>query len=87
MAEPTPGDWYLDRGRVWAPPRREGLKPVKIADVSPAFKGSDEIAANGRLLAAAKRLLAALEGVVRVADRATVEFDAARAAIRETKGG
>lgn len=30
-------------------------------------------------------LLAALEGVVRVADRATVEFDAARAAIAKAK--
>jgi hypothetical protein len=33
------------------------------------------------LAAAAPELLAALIGVVRVADRATVEFDAARAAI------
>jgi hypothetical protein len=32
-------------------------------------------------------MLAALEGVVRVADRATVEFDAARAAIVKAKGG
>ncbi|MFU1927529.1 hypothetical protein ACLQ9J_04270 [Bordetella hinzii] len=31
-------------------------------------------------------LLEALEGVLRVADRATVEFDAARAAIRKAKG-
>jgi len=31
--------------------------------------------------AAARAMLAALKGVVRVADRATVEFDAARAAI------
>jgi hypothetical protein len=33
------------------------------------------------LMAAAPDLLAALQGVLRVADRATVEFDAARAAI------
>lgn len=31
-------------------------------------------------------LLAALKGVVRVADRATVEFDAARAAIAKAEG-
>ncbi|MGE8630408.1 hypothetical protein [Achromobacter denitrificans] len=38
------------------------------------------------LIAAAPCLLAALEGVLRVADRATVEFDAARAAIAKAKG-
>ena len=32
-------------------------------------------------------LLAALIGVVKVADRATVEFDAARAAIAKAEGG
>jgi hypothetical protein len=31
-------------------------------------------------------LLAALNGVVRVADRATIEFDAARAAITKAEG-
>lgn len=36
---------------------------------------------DARLIAAAPDLLAALMGVVRVADRATDEFDAARAAI------
>lgn len=40
-----------------------------------------------QLFAAAPDLLAALEGVVRVADRKTVEFDAARAAIAKAKGG
>jgi len=34
-------------------------------------------------MAAAPDLLAALQGVLRVADRATVEFDAARAAIKK----
>lgn len=37
--------------------------------------------ANAKLIAAAPDLLAALQGVLRVADRATDEFDAARAAI------
>ena len=45
-----------------------------------------ELSANARLIAAAPDLLAALVGVVRVADRATVEFDAARAAIAKAKG-
>ena len=42
--------------------------------------------ANAHLIAAAPDLLAALIGVVRVADRATVEFDAARAAIAKATG-
>lgn len=37
------------------------------------------------LLTAAPLLLEALKGVVRVADRKTVEFDAARAAIAEAE--
>ena len=42
--------------------------------------------ANARLIAAAPDMLAALFGVVRVADRATDEFDAARAAIAKATG-
>jgi hypothetical protein len=41
---------------------------------------------NARLLAAAPDLLEALQAVVRVADRATVEFDMARAAIARALG-
>lgn len=40
-----------------------------------------EARANARLIAAAPDLLSALIGVLRVADRKTDEFDAARAAI------
>lgn len=36
---------------------------------------------NARLIASAPELLEALKGVLRIADRNTVEFDAARAAI------
>lgn len=46
----------------------------------------DEMRANGNLFAAAPDLLAALRGVLRVADRATDEFDAARAAIFKATG-
>lgn len=42
-------------------------------------------AANARLIAAAPELLAALKGVLRVADRQTDEFDAARAAITKAE--
>lgn len=38
------------------------------------------------LISAAPAMLAALEGVLRVADRATDEFDAARAAIAKANG-
>lgn len=41
---------------------------------------------DAHLIAAAPELLAALEAVVRIADRKTVEFDAARAAISKAKG-
>ena len=43
--------------------------------------GQQKTEANARLIAAAPDLLEALQAVVRVADRSTVEFDAARAAI------
>lgn len=46
----------------------------------------DESLANARLIAAAPELLEALLGVVAVADRATAEFDAARAAILKATG-
>ena len=49
--------------------------------------GADpERLANAHLIAAAPAMLAALQGVVRVADRATDEFDAARAAILAATG-
>lgn len=41
---------------------------------------------NARLISAAPDLLAALKGVVAIADRNTVEFDKARAAIAKATG-
>lgn len=41
---------------------------------------------NSKLRADVEQLLEALKGVVRVADRKTVEFDAARAAIAKATG-
>lgn len=53
---------------------------------SPAADDSTEHA-DLILAAAAPELLEALEGVLRVADRKTDEFDAARAAIAKATGG
>lgn len=41
---------------------------------------------DARLISAAREMLEALKGVVRVADRKTDEFDAARAAIAKATG-
>jgi hypothetical protein len=84
MARHTSGDWRLtgnanggfsiedERGRV-------------LCQRSDWTTNEPESAANGRLIAAAPDLLAALKGVMRVADRATDEFDAARAAIAKAE--
>ena len=45
------------------------------------------IEADARLIAAAPDLLVALMAVVQVADRSTVEFDLAHAAIAKVQGG
>jgi hypothetical protein len=62
-----------------------GLNGLRVVDswynITP-----DEAAANARVCAAAPDLLKALEGVLRVADRKTGEFDAARAAIAKATG-
>ena len=47
---------------------------------------ADEFLANAFLIAAAPDLYAALEGVLRIADRKTVEFDVARAALAKARG-
>jgi hypothetical protein len=50
-----------------------------------AFPASDGNPDDARLIAAAPDMLAALKGVLRVADRNTAEFDAARAAIAKAE--
>ncbi len=49
-------------------------------------EAQDQRIAKARLVDAAPDLLAALQGVLRVADRKTDEFDAARAAIAKATG-
>jgi hypothetical protein len=51
------------------------------------FATAKHARANAHLIAAAPDLLEALLAVVSVADRATVEFDKARAAIKKATGG
>ena len=83
MEAHTPAPWRAAGGNVFADTNRYYERP--IAQIGVPLDKSDnrveELEANARLIAAAPELLAALRGVVRVADRATAEFDAARAAI------
>ena len=64
------------------------IQAYDIEDDNPEPYGpwSDENKANHDLVLASPDLLEALQGVLRVADRATVEFDAARAAVAKATG-
>ena len=82
-AKHTPGPWntYVNDHRS-----------VVVRKMFDDQTESNEIArccsgfADARLIAAAPDLLEALKAVVRVADRKTDEFDAARAAIARAEG-
>ena len=63
---------FIESGDAW-----------KTGILAPAME--KEFAAAFRAKAKTHRLLEALKGVVAVADRKTVEFDAARAAIAEAE--
>jgi hypothetical protein len=91
----TPGPWSADdlSDKVWATDEK-GTFPVCDMRGWGHWTGKGHGAlglsvkdaaliqsANARLIAAAPELLAALKGVVAVANRRTVEFDAAHAAI------
>lgn len=66
---------------------RDKASNVYIAEIKSVLSDVPEgLESNARLIAAAPELLAALEAVVRVADRATDEFEMARAAIAKAKG-
>lgn len=73
----TPGPWKSTHCTVSAEETDERLG----FRISVRNGNRDDTRANARLIAAAPDLLAALQDVLRVADRATDEFDAARAAI------
>jgi hypothetical protein len=78
----TPGPWYVQsaaNGSAVTVRATNGATVATLKSDHPDTKGRK--LANARLLAAAPELYAALEGVLRVADRATDEFEAARAAL------
>lgn len=85
-AKHTPGPWFVhDRWYIGTTPTGETHAEVKCCAAVPHTR-EQEHEANARLIAAAPDLLAALKGVLRVADRKTDEFDAARAAIIRAEG-
>lgn len=97
IAAHTAGPWKLAHDRPmfgwWHirqdPPNWNGQGYQAICSMPSERKGNhygDMFAANARLIAAAPCLLAALKGVLLVADRQTDEFDAARAAIARAEG-
>ena len=86
----TPGDWYVTGEMTrYINVRIGGGLIQEVASCGPTEAdggyGSQQ-EANARLIAAAPDLLEALRGVLRIADRKTDEFDAARAAIAKATG-
>lgn len=89
----TPGPWKVMYGKKY--PRaivrvNSTNEPGGINSIvrwnGIGLPSSPEAVANARLIAAAPDLLEALHGVLRVTDRKTDEFDAARAAIAKAEG-
>lgn len=78
------GTRAIDQWSIRAPGTIGSMLSYQLATLSGRDYVLDE--GNARLIAAAPDLLAALEGVLRVADRQTTEFDAARAAILKATG-
>jgi len=84
QATHTPGPWGYRKPPGPIPNVKFWIDAngIPVADVK--LNGQPE--ANARLMASSPELLAALKAVVSVADRATVEFDMARAAIAKAEG-
>lgn len=85
MGELTAGPWVValgpSEGRLCLAITAASKPGEAVCLISPAQEVKPDDEANARLIAAAPDLLEALKGVLRVADRKTDEFDAARAAI------
>jgi hypothetical protein len=85
----TKGPWFEHRegsSTVYVEAKLRDGVIQEVAACGPTEAGSEAQSANARLIAAAPDLLEALIAVVRVADRATDEFDMARAAIAKALG-
>lgn len=80
----APGEWLQIRGRNF----HNDNAPVEIRKSTGGYGWSWGIANDDdvRVMLAAPELLEALQAVVRVADRKTIEFDKARAAIAKATG-
>ena len=89
MSEHTPGPWEADgvgsdgSFEIWSGVISGKEGAFIICSRNPIEHRAAASRANARLIAAAPDLLEALQGVLRVADRRTVEFDAAHAAIKK----
>lgn len=81
-AQRTPGPWRVDKFGVVVGPRGIAVADCNILHIR---RGEEENRKNARLVAAAPDLLDALKAVVAIADRKTVEFDRARAAIAKAE--
>lgn len=90
MGKHTSGPWVVDpkHPSEWNAvlPSGTGVKIGMCFVLAYGVPVMEDSEANARLCAAAPDLLAALKRVVAVADRATDEFDAARAAIARAEG-
>lgn len=88
MSKHTPGPWEVteadaDSARVSS--ADYGTIAFLHDPLASEMGRKGEIYANARLVAAGPELLEALKAVVSVADRATQEFDMARAAIAKAE--
>jgi len=98
MSKHTPGPWILSEYEIRRPITNElrkgceifckdnNLVVCEIPDYHFHAEDVEHQNADARLIAAAPELLEALVAVLSVADRATSEFDIARAAIAKAQG-
>jgi hypothetical protein len=86
----TPGPWTVGTGadvdRNWNPTAKYFVVVNAEGEWARNIAGRIPNEADARLIAVAPKLLKALKEVVAIADRKTVEFDGARAAIDEAEG-
>lgn len=87
MSAHTPGPWTLvdatgeDLAITTEGRMADDIVPIVEVDIDWDEPLASEQYANAKLIAAAPKLLEALQAVVKVADRKTDEFDLAHAAI------